>query len=271
MNSIKAIGKQLLDKLIQDLTDGVPELLSEIVPNGYQESPYYFLRHCTSERMYEVYRGTLLRDAKELSKLKSKFKALSLEEFKMMNPYRIVDANEEMSETLIHILKRINLNGYAIDLKSNKQYYLFNSEDFDGEFKASDTSARLIKKVLAPQFIYNDDEDFDQELELPLFCFLFKILKSNGLDWKYHNLSLETLTKMAFENEHQSSTLFMENFLASFEDVKPENNKSGDDFISIDEVFRIINTGMPSNILVAYFDVYRKWPEGHPPKIEDYR
>ena len=41
--------------------------------------------------------------------------------------------------------------------------------------------------------------------------------------------------------------------------------------ICIEDVFDNINKEVPPNVMVAYFDVYQKWPEGYPPKIEDYK
>ena len=41
--------------------------------------------------------------------------------------------------------------------------------------------------------------------------------------------------------------------------------------ICVEEVSDNANEQVPPNVIVSYFDVYQKWPEGYPPKIEDYK
>lgn len=96
---------------------------------------------------------------------------------------------------------------------------------------------------------------------------LFHALREMAYDWKYFDSWLAYITAIYQIKQYRPELLhdFIDDSEIAISRELYENPK-----LFVETEFKEATQAMPSTEVLAYFDVYKRWPQGYPPKKEDY-
>lgn len=117
-----------------------------------------------------------------------------------------------------------------------------------------------------PEIIIDKYRFIDLTDLTPIFRYIFEILIELKYDWQYSSLQhiflIELYKKQQFE-------------LQEFGHIRTKLPPSlisspTEEEIDIKKIFNQAAKELPSDEMVAYFEIYKKWPAGYPPDLEEY-
>lgn len=266
------LAEDVSERLLIDLLKSLPEIIKEIMPNGFSNSNLIHVFHPTKEQQYEEHREMTIRLQTLFKKKKEKPEPVStFEEF-------ILTITDTEVEELYEI---VSIYGDCIwDIFSNNHtVYNKNFESYDlGSFRGSGSFiADAIDKInLVPGRIF-DYMDFymgsfiaEQRANLiPVYEFIFKKLKSKKIDWEY---SFPRLGLVSF-NKHDDENTDIKDYdpgTAMEKEIEKKNEKAEVENLQqkLDDAYREefdeARYSKPSQVVTAYYSVYNHWPKGHP-------
>ena len=266
------LAEDASERLLTDLLKSLPEMITEIMPNGFSNSDLIHVFHPRKEQQYKEYRELTIRLQTLFKKKKEKPEPVStFEEF-------ILTITDTDVEELYEI---VSIYGDCIwDIFSNNhKVYNENFESYDlGSFRGSGRFiADVIDKIkLVPGRAF-DYMDFymgsfiaEQRANLiPVYEFIFKKLKSKKIDWEY---SFPRIGLVSFDNPDDDDTDIKDYDpgTALEKEIEKKNKKDeaeklqqkfDDDY---HEEFDKARSSKPSQVVTAYYSVYGHWPKGHP-------
>lgn len=124
-------------------------------------------------------------------------------------------------------------------------------------------------KAMTQTSIIREKQPLISQVDLsPIYRALFAALRETGYRWKYHNLPLEALMNIHIDPQMDTQDLedITMHVLSDLADTTGNFDITG----TTDQIFAQMQQEVPPDILVAYFDVFKQWPPGYPPKKEDY-
>jgi hypothetical protein len=257
--------------LLNKIFDAAPSLLASIAPAGWAKSAYVHLLHPTPEQQFEEHK----RISENLKKLSKKHGDEKKD--KQLSDYKEDDLSDiRESEEFIYVL------GLSVwDIFSNNHEAFDSSGVYDlGSFRGS---AGFIGDFIDQKFYDNSGKysyiDFymgtfvmgERVDLLPIYEFVFRMLKEQKCDWKYH---FPRLYLFNFDNENNNQ-----------DKEKPEDYNPGtavlDDIQKKErkEELKKFEVELESSfhgeyeeakykplipVVQAYKNVFGKLPDGHP-------
>ncbi len=270
----KKLPEDICEALLTELFHSIPQLLQTIAPGGFENSPLFLISHPTPEQQYKEYCEMKegMKSLREIMKKKTDNKPLrSFEKFIkdiITNP---VDAQYEMVSIFGDCIWNIFSNNHTVFTTNSESYNL-------GSWKGtSGFIADVINKLQLVSDKSFDYTDFymggiftNERADLtPVYEFIFKKLKAKHLDWEYSFSRMGLLNFKKDENEKDD----IENYSPSealkkqLENEKQQNetDKLQQQLVDIYNLeYEEAHYKNPTPEVMAYYNVYRHYPKGHP-------
>lgn len=262
---------ELLEPLFFELFGVIPELKKEVMPDGFSNSELVHIFHPTAGQQYKEY-CQIHENFETLFNKKRKSEPLkTFEEFVLT----IEDSNVEELYEIVHIYGDCLWDIFS----NNHTVYNENYESYDiGSFRGSGRFlANVIDKMnLVPgrSFDYMDFYmgSFVAESRanlVPVYEFIFRILKAKNLDWEYYFPRTGIISFNRDENEKDDMTNY-DPATALKKELERQKQKNELEELkqkldnAYHEEFEKARYKKPPQEVIAYFSVYGHWPKGHP-------
>ncbi len=239
---------KVLEDLLVKLFMGIPTLLEQLAPEGFDKSPYFLIYNRPLEKEYVL---DLHAEMFHFFWNKDKIgqtpdpKLKSLEEYEKLHGSRHVDATADMAKILCLALDAIKTSGFFAITKNNEPFGFECLMEYPDILNNAGKRAGFIKNAHKRYFGYSPClNPIPKDLEAPLFNHIFSALKEMDIIWCYYNAMLAYYVRLANGNGHLEKTWF-DQFTKARKEVPNE--------------------------VVAYFDINSTWPQGYPPQLADYR
>lgn len=260
--------------LLTELFQSIPQLLQQVAPNGFANSVLVSVFHPSPQQQYKEYRHSKLQLILLQRRLKKSADAeptKSYEQFLKEVEPSPVDEQYETVSIFGDCLWNIFSNNHTIYNQQAESYDL-------GSWRSSGGFiADVINKLqLVPGRTF-DYMDFymgnvwtkDRTNLRAIYEFIFTRLKEKGLDWEFSfprmgivNFNTSNDTEPAPENYNPATALQQH---LEQQQKQEEANKLQQE---LDEVynkeFDKARYEKPSQEVMAYYNIYGHWPEGHP-------
>ncbi|NRF41835.1 hypothetical protein [Pedobacter foliorum] len=199
--------------LIGKLILSIPKLLQELTPNGIENSKFNFMKPKSLEEEYLLYRK------RRASKYKQNRRAISYghknllmlwpDHFKSFEDFKMCfkPVPEGMPAELMFIMKVCirhifttycvvyNSNLQSMTLGPEKSYYLQLSELIN--------DLKILEKDYLSKYSYFAMPDIKSIDLIPIYEFIFRALKDEGLEWEYKNENLLQLRNESMPDEEE--------------------------------------------------------------------
>lgn len=256
------------------LPERLEDVLEEFAPNGWQQSPFYNIKHPTPEQRYQEALEWYDREPLFFEKETKQDEAPpQLEDFPDDGNEEEVDPLEEMRHILGTCLWDVFSDNHEVIGPEGKAYDI-------GSFRGSGGFIAQFLNVQYPLERSYDYLDFymgsgwvlqDRADLTPLYEWIFRRLKANECDWRYAFPRLMAIDVGGKNEEADSSaedydpSEAMANELAAKE-REEEGRKLRQ---SLDDIYsKTVEDAKykpPPATVQAYKSIYEKWPEGWPP------
>lgn len=239
---------KVLEDLLVKLFRGIPTLLGQLAPEGFDKSPYFLIYNQPLEKEYvlnlhaEIFHFFWNKDKSDQARDP---KLKSFEEYEKLYRGKHVDASADMAKILCLALDTIKTSGFFAITKTNEPFGFECLMKYPDILNNAGKRAGFVKNARRRYFGYSPSlNPIPKDLEAPLFNYIFSALKEMGIDWCYHNSMLAYYVRLADGNGHLEKTWFNQ-FTKARKEVPNE--------------------------VVAYFDINSTWPPGYPPELGNYR
>ncbi len=274
MIEYKELPDDVCQLLIEELFRALPDLLPKVAPEGFSNSQLLYVYHPTPQRQYSEYRHSQL----QLIKLKRRLKipvdvepTKSYEQFLKETELKPVDEQYELVSIYGNSLWNIFSNNHTVFDKKGNSYDLGSWRGSGGLIADVINQLQLVPNATFDYLDfymghYMDDERADLTA---VYEFIFARLKHKELDWEF---SFPRLGLVNFGNRDEA-TVAPEKYDPSAamqqqleqQEAKEATNELQQKFDEIhDEEFDKARYSKPSQVVMAYYNVYGKWPVGHP-------
>lgn len=270
----KELPENVCEILLIELFQSISELLQKVALDGFINSSLVLVFHPTPEQQYKEYRRMSENIAglqKSLKKEADNKPIMSFEEFIKDAKVEPVDEQYEIVSIFGDCIWNIFSNNHTV-FNENSESYDLGSWRGSGHFIADVINS--LQLVHGKSFDYMDfymGNFFAQERAdlTPVYEFIFEKLKAKNLDWEY---SFPRMGRINFSKEDDEKDV-PENYNAAEavkkqfakEEHQNEINKLQESF---DEIYKTEYEEAlykkPSAEVMAYFNIYRRYPKGHP-------
>jgi hypothetical protein len=258
---------KLFDKILPDGFSS-DKIKAELVPNGWEASPFFVIFHPTLEKAYEDYRAihiniqNLFSAKKDLPKKTFQTFEAFAAEYKSIE----VEPDIELQELLARCIWDVFSDNNDV-INNNKRYHI-------GSFRgAARFIAERLNKYSKKQYDYMDfymgSFTYEDHCDLtPIYEWIFKQLKNEDCDWLFHFTQLGLVDFGGSKNLNPTPMNEYDPNLAIESELKEnEDQKKKDAFREkIEEINAQEREDAlykpPPYIVQAYKNIYHKLPVG---------
>lgn len=271
---LKYLPRKTIIQLFNEVFDQLPEILAEVAPDGWEHSPYYPLFHFSPEQaallamldklitlQYRQRFGALKHDNSEVFDLKSMAKKFEFDY--RPEPFH---PEKELCSLFTDALSFISHRG-NLYLEGSESFYEVNPPV---AFSAAEIVARdkgiVTEKPFRLPMIHWEKRILIIEANLiPLMRYLFRALPNTDFKWEY--IDDEIFGFIEYCDAYQAGDA---EELEPYYATKRDHELGITSTPKLEDYFDRIDKELPSDAVVAYFDVFGTWPEGFPPVKEHY-
>ncbi len=173
----------------------------------------------------------------------------------------------ELMTLTCYCLNHLKYSGKFYALADPSQHYTLSAARIER------VNAAILRKAIPPYKgklvdILDAKEPMLSEVDLDsIMRALFNALLEISFDWHYFDSWLANLTSFYQIQQYRPEKLDDIIDESGFA-ISPEFYQNGELFLA--KEFKEAQQEMPPREVLAYFDVYKRWPRGYPPEIEDY-
>ncbi|MGX5689701.1 hypothetical protein [Arcticibacter tournemirensis] len=257
------------------------ELLHELAPKGFERSIYYYVHHPSLPEAYTEYRCMRIKNYRvaKMLKLRYTFQPLiSFDDFAKTYVHAPAHPRREMLRLLGMKIKEVCCSSGIVHNRRGECYLHHESENVRNDIIYNAYVDLIDDTTLGTdQILATTDNYMNYDYYHVYYC-IFRFLKAEKADWHFHpdyliflkglETELENEESRDFETYDAESAVLNQIKAASFKEESDEDFE-GHGFLNFQDELEHEKEN-PSAMVRAYYDVYGKWPEGFPPKAEEY-
>jgi len=257
------IESEVLYEVLEVLYREVDELMHQLAPEGWNNSPYHFpfeLIEGEREALYKTYDTVACAYERKFGPLLRQYITKSRYEIDYMT--RVGGGQSAVAEFIYlveHVMLRLSEKGLLFNTGNPGLYHIIDGSELYSESECLCMDLMLPNAVDAFLFTLTAAKK-DILLYIPLsdiYAQVFAAFRRAGYDWRYFDEGLLNMYR-----------------ITTLEELNPGTASA----LSGGSAHDVLNTlladtqkGMPPDVVVGYFEAYDRWPVGYPPTIEDLR
>ncbi len=270
----KELPDDICESLLIELFHSIPELLQTIAPGGFENSQLFLIFHPTPEQRYNEYcqmEENMERLQKTMKKQTGNKPLQSFEEFVENIKDEPVDEQYEIVSIFGDCIWNIFSNNHTVFNKNSESYDLGSWRGTGGFIADVIDKLQLVPDISFDYMDFYMGGIFTKERAdlTPVYEFIFKKLKAKHLDWEYSfpriglvSFNTKKVEKDDIENYNPSEALKKQ---SEDEPQQKEVDKLQQQFDNIyNSEYEEARYKKPSQEVVAYYNVYGHYPNGHP-------
>lgn len=257
------------------------ELLLELAPKGFERSIYYYVYHPSLPEAYTEYRYARIKEYQvaKMFNFRKKYQPLkSFDDFAKTYIPAPANPNREVLRLLGIKIKEVCCSWGIVHNCKGACYLHHESEQMRNDLIYTAYADFLRDVSLKSDVMLTTTNNYLSYDYYHLFYFIFRFLKDQNAELHYHpdylvflkglETELENDENRDFESYDAELAVLNQIKAASFKEEQEEDFE-GYGFLNFQDELEHEKENPPS-IVRAYWDVYGKWPEGFPPKAEEY-
>ncbi|MFD2554752.1 hypothetical protein [Sphingobacterium tabacisoli] len=255
------LESEILYQVMELLYREIDELIHELAPEGWNNSPYHFpfeLIEGEREALYKTYDTVACAYERRFGPIMRQYISKSRYEIDYMTR---TGSNHNYAAELVYLIEHgvIQLSGSGLFFKRNEATLEYIIEPFDVEEQSYVLGMDLdLANAVDPCMLRITAARSDVLLYIDLSAIYARILQAFGAlgyDWRYRDVELEDLW-------------IQSELVVRFSNLKSRH--SHDSYLDIlSEVLAERQNELPPDEVIGYLSVYEKLPVGYPPTLED--
>ncbi|MBL1410976.1 hypothetical protein [Sphingobacterium faecale] len=255
------LKSKVLHHVMERLYIQLPEMMCELAPEGWNNSPYHFpfeLMEQEREILYSSYEITARAFEQQFGRCPRKYLEDAADTMDLIfktNPYR--DNVSEMAYLIEFALAQLTQQGLLFKTNDPAHYYIIDELDI------AEQSYILGMELTLPEMNFHTIASlsparhellFHLDLSL-LYAHILEIFAQINYDWRYYNeaLKLEWIGWQVAKIVNRT-------------DGEKSHNSL---WAKLSESIRSITRAQPPNEIIAYIGTHDRLPIGYPPSMED--
>ncbi|SMC61351.1 hypothetical protein [Pedobacter nyackensis] len=276
--SFNVVNKNRYANLIKYLFEYYDQFVAEVLGNNFEQSVYRDLIYPSARYEYWIYRRNRAYDYKEARRFGRSYKMkelISFENFERNFKPPVVDADLSCLRLFIHGLVQIIAHNSIVHDQNNRCFKLATNgnELFKSVISSIITErfpniGQISNESPFDCFAYKTTTSVNTPEFIPVYTFIFKLLKKKKLDFRYGTISSEIFSKLMEKITEVSAETEIKNILNSapstLDDDDTEraiyNREESEKHTAIKQMLDTMN--LP-DIVEAYFNAYGKLPANY--------
>lgn len=275
MDTEEILPVGIIHQLLANVHAQSAQIMTELTQGkDWDESAYHFLFHETPEEQdaffalmeisWKAFYERIGKPVQQAVPASVRRLIRSLVDQSFTNPTR---PEVELMTLTCYCLNQLKYSGKFNALADPSQHYTLSAARIER------VNAAILRKAIPPYKgkpvdILAAKEPMLSVVDLDIIMrALFHALLEISFDWHYFDSWLASIT--GFYQIQQYRPEKLDDIIDESDfDIGSEFYRNGELFLA--RVFKEAQQEMPPSEVLAYFDVYKRWPKGYPPKKEDY-
>ncbi|WP_257667968.1 hypothetical protein [Parapedobacter tibetensis] len=268
IDNLKYLPRKTIIQLFNEVFDQLPRVLADVAPDGWEQGPYYPLFHFSPEEellrtllsklaktQYEQRFGVLKHQYSDAVDLETLFK-----NFAFTHEPKPFYPEKELCSLFVDALSAICHSG-KFNRENDTFFYEVNPPvaHSAAEIVARDKGITTERPYHLPFIPWEKRILIIEANLIPLMRYLFQALHKTDFHWEY--VDYEVLEFIGYCSAYQAGeTKDLAPYYANENDHKLGITSAP----NLEDYFKQVDKELPSDAVVAYVDVFGKWPNGFP-------
>jgi|GEM_PF-5990100 len=276
IENIKYFPRKTIIQLFNEVFHQLPEILADLAPEGWEHSAYYPLFHFSPEEqlVIDLLKQLIIQQYQQQFGKSKHQKTERLDFDSLIDFEPLIKKFEYYAQPRPFHPEQELCALFAEALSSMCNSGKFGLEDSDFIYEVNPPVAHKAAEIVARDlgittakpyrlpFIPWEKRTLISEVNfMPLQRYLFKAIRNTNFSWQPFDYEIFEFIDYYYNNYDPSDLQKQDPYYASDLDCELGIESTP----NLDDYFRDLAKKLPEDSIVAYFDVFGKWPENFPP------